>query len=276
MAAELLGSKVIAARRRVEAETPSRRATRQTVRELWDAASTLAAEPGQLDHAQGVLHREAVALVLREYPVTSSQQHRESIVEALRGELSPFKFAVLRDAHQTFLGELEQDVAAVNRAIQLRWGKLGALLLAAAAAVVAGIGVVGWIREPVDLAKGKPFTLSSKWQDCHPDKGECGGFPMKILFHTGEELNPWYQVDLGAPADFTWLTIRNRTDVAMARCLPLVAEVSDDGKTFREVARQTQTFVEWEPHFPKQHARYLRMRADRVTTLHLEAVRVHP
>ncbi len=276
MAVELLGSQVIAARRRVEAETPSRRATRLTVRELWDAAATLAAEPASLNHAQAVLHREAVALVLREYPATSTQAHRGAIEAALQGEPSAFHFAVLRDAHQVFLSELEFDIAAVTRAQQLRWGKLGALLFGCAAAVVLGISVVAWIREPPDLAKGKPFTLSSKWTDCHPDQGECGGFPMKILFHTNEESNPWYQVDLGAPVDFSWLTIRNRTDVAMARCLPLVAEVSDDGKTFREVARQIQPFVEWEPHFAPQHARYLRMRADRVTTLHLEAVRVHP
>ena len=62
----------------------------------------------------------------------------------------------------------------------------------------------------------------------------------------------------------------------MMRAIPLVLEVSDDGKAFREVARRTEEFSAWAPSFPPQTARYFRVRVDRVSTLHLEAVRVHP
>ena len=90
------------------------------------------------------------------------------------------------------------------------------------------------------------------------------------------EPSPWYQIDFGAPTTFSSATIINRQDAAMPLALPLVLEVSDDGKTFREVARRTELFTAWAPTFAPQTARYFRARVDRTSILHLEAVRVHP
>ena len=62
----------------------------------------------------------------------------------------------------------------------------------------------------------------------------------------------------------------------MALAVPLVLEVSDDGASWREVIRRPDVFATWYPTFPAQKARYVRLRVDRISTLHLEAVRVHP
>ena len=58
--------------------------------------------------------------------------------------------------------------------------------------------------------------------------------------------------------------------------MPLVVEASPDQKTWTEVARRTEVFETWQPKFAKQNARFLRLRVDRKSWLHLERVAVHP
>jgi F5/8 type C domain len=162
---------------------------------------------------------------------------------------------------------------------QLEWSKLKrvtrlGLLVFLCLFAVASV-VVLW-PAPLDLAKGKPWHASSSMFECHPEKSECAGATTDILFHTKEEQNPWFEYDFGAPLAFSSLTIRNRADYGPERAVPLVVEVSNDDKKFTEVARRVDSFSTWKPSFPRQTARYLRLRVDRVSMLHLEAVKVHP
>ena len=182
---------------------------------------------------------------------------------------------IARSAHRRALDTLEADVRTVKTWSQQRTVAIGAACFVTVALLVVGFSVVQRLRRPTDLAAGKPFTLSSSWTTCHPEEGECGGFPMKIAFHTNEQNNPWYMVDLGEKKEFSTVSIRNRTDVALMRAIPLIVEVSDDAQNFKQVAERTESFVEWEAKFTPQTARYVRVRVPRVTTLHLEAVRVH-
>lgn len=54
------------------------------------------------------------------------------------------------------------------------------------------------------------------------------------------------------------------------------AEWKTSSSPWREVARQPAAFSTWEPRFTTTTARYVRLRTDRTTTLHLERVEVHP
>jgi len=49
-------------------------------------------------------------------------------------------------------------------------------------------------------------------------------------------------------------------------------EVSSDLVNWDTVARQNTNFETWEPSFPTVKARYVRLRLDRVGTLHLAMV----
>jgi hypothetical protein len=162
---------------------------------------------------------------------------------------------------------------------QLEWTKLKRLarllLLVVVCLIPVAAVVVLWPPKP-DLAKGKPWHTSSIGIECHPEKSDCGGVTTDILFHTKLESNPWFEYDFGAPLAFSSLTIRNRSDFGPERAVPLVVEVSNDDKKFQEIARRTETFSTWKPSFPTQHARYLRLRVNRESMLHLEAVMVHP
>jgi hypothetical protein len=150
------------------------------------------------------------------------------------------------------------------------------LALAVGAVVAFVFGVIALLPEKRNIAAGKVWTASSKLYDCHPQKNECGGVATKMFFCTKEETNPWFQYDLGAATNFSSMTIVNRLDGKLQnRATPLIVEVSDDGKKFREVIRRTEDFDTWKPKFAKQTARYVRLRVPKKTFLHLEAVRVH-
>lgn len=165
------------------------------------------------------------------------------------------------------------DVQRVNW--RLEWAKLKRLVLVGLALAILSSAVI-WLWPPkVDLAKGKPWRVSSIGAECHPEKSECGGAKTNILFHTRQEQDPWFEYDFGAPISFSSLTIRNRSDYGPERAVPLVVEVSNDDKSFTQIARREAQFSTWEPSF-KTRARYLRLRVARESMLHLEAVAVHP
>ncbi len=277
-----------ALRARINAEDPLHRRVRRGLRALWDAGLQLEQAPtAPADLAPLVaLRREAVRLATQAVPFPSLAEGADALlalnilIERGLDDVSPEEtnrvLALGRDAHQRALTSLEATLVEAE-SLTRRW-QLTVATFAVCIALSAAIGgvLVGKQFLPEDLAAGKPFTLSSKWADCHPDQNECGNYPTRIAFHTLPEASPWYQVDLGAPTTFSGATIVNRQDMAMPLALPLVLEASDDGKKFKELARRTESFVTWSPNFPAQTARYFRVRVDRTSTLHLEAVRVHP
>jgi hypothetical protein len=96
-----------------------------------------------------------------------------------------------------------------------------------------------------------------------------------MLFHTSEERNPWFEIDLGEIKPVRRLTVKNRADSNGERAVPLIAELSNDRSNWQVVARRDSPFTVWEPSFAPTKARYLRLRVPRLTFLHLEQVKVY-
>ena len=87
-----------------------------------------------------------------------------------------------------------------ERLLLERWLRVSMLLVSMVAAVAIGASYgIDATRGP-DLAAGKPWKASSKAGDCDAVQRRCLGVATAILFHTVEEENPWYEVDLGSPA----------------------------------------------------------------------------
>jgi hypothetical protein len=63
-------------------------------------------------------------------------------------------------------------------------------------------------------------------------------------------------------------------DGGAERAVPLILEVSNDGKSYRKVAERTRPFSTWNAKFESTDARYVRLRSPRKTMLHLERVSV--
>jgi len=145
-------------------------------------------------------------------------------------------------------------------------------VLLALACVVAALSAAVWYRAASNLLLGATPVLSSEWARCEPERGLCGGFSTRILFHTHEQPEPWVQYDLGRVRRVRALVVRNRSDALQDRAVPLVASVSTDGVHFREVARQGYWFQTWRAAFSPVDARYFRLTVARTSILHLERV----
>jgi hypothetical protein len=153
-----------------------------------------------------------------------------------------------------------------------RWAAVGLLL-------VWGLVTFGRAKLlPRDIALGKPVHPSSQ-KGSMPDgqtivDGDTG---TSVGMHTNIEDNPNVVIDLEAPYWLSTLKVYNRMDGWFDDCLPLVAEVSLDGKTFDEIARRETHFgtsPPWIVDVGGRPGRYVRLRVARKSYLALSEVEV--
>jgi hypothetical protein len=181
-------------------------------------------------------------------------------------------------AAQAFVRALLYRAAApeerVGELLVQRWFRTSMTALVLGAAVLVGVLEAARSLESPDLAAGKPWRASSKLADCHPKERMCAETRTSILFHTLEEKEPWFEIDLGSRKRFSVVEVVNREDCCPDRALPLVIEVSDDAKSWRQIAKRKEPFSTWRAEFKPVTARYVRCRIARQSILHLERVTV--
>jgi hypothetical protein len=119
-----------------------------------------------------------------------------------------------------------------------------------------------------DLAAGKPWRASSA------APGVPKASDHEYLFHTQDEENPWFEIDLKAPTRFAKVEVTNRRDCCPERAAPAIIEVSDDQQRWKEVSRRSDSYSKWTAKFAPVTARYVRVRVPRRSTLHLASVAV--
>jgi hypothetical protein len=96
-----------------------------------------------------------------------------------------------------------------------------------------------------NLAVGKPARQSSvsPWS-LHPSAeldaagAVSGKLTGRYQFHTGEDDDPWWQVDLGRREQICEIRVFNRLDVGAFRARHLSLSLSDDGLAWREIFRK--------------------------------------
>lgn len=168
-----------------------------------------------------------------------------------------------RDFAQEMLGELDGPRRRVERTLFQRWWRISLLALLV---VMAALGVRK-LALGANLLADKPFRLSSSWPGCAQDAG-C----QSLLFHTEHEQNPWVEFDMGATKTFHRLEVTNRSDCCMERAAGLVAEISNDRASWKEIGRKETEFSTWTLNFPPKTARFLRLRIPRYTAFHVKDV----
>ncbi len=138
----------------------------------------------------------------------------------------------------------------------------------------AGFGSASPGPKRAGLAEGKPWRASSAAEGL-PVSGTITASPEQdFFFHTMEEESPWVEVDLGSAQLLSSVTVVNRLDGCLERAVPLVVEVGMERSRLEEVGRRTSQFTVWPARFPPQRSRYVRVRSDRRTFLHLSLVSV--
>ncbi|HOT83999.1 MAG TPA: discoidin domain-containing protein [Candidatus Defluviicoccus seviourii] len=128
------------------------------------------------------------------------------------------------------------------------------------------------------LSRDKPATQSNIYPDYGPRFGNDG--VRETFFHTHNEENPFWQVDLGAVHKITQVSLFNR-NIAQERALNCVILTSDDGKEWTEIyANAGRPFGDGngagEPRHVKVSAkgRYVRVQIKGKGILHLSEVEV--
>ncbi|MHC4355974.1 MAG: discoidin domain-containing protein, partial [Planctomycetota bacterium] len=93
-----------------------------------------------------------------------------------------------------------------------------------------------WLRQDQVRFAG-PLSTNAKVSPARDAIGAVDGVKNgKWGFHTENELNPWWQIDLRQTVRLDRLVIYNRCDFA-ERASRLAVLASDDAKSFREVYR---------------------------------------
>jgi hypothetical protein len=144
------------------------------------------------------------------------------------------------------------------------------------ALLVAGVATV--VTAPT-LLRGGPWEkyrwTASSATEGFSTTGTLGKVgPFQLLFHTEYEDEPWVVIDLVRLRLVHSISIRNREDCCAERCIPLVVEVAGDDQKFVEVARRTETFDVWKVEFPARKSRYVRLRVEATTMLHLREIKI--
>lgn len=154
-----------------------------------------------------------------------------------------------------------------------RWTALGMVVLAACC----------WnyrsaIRSMMlpNLALHKEVRVSSNWRPgIYPATGLVDGETTELGCHTDIENFPWAQIDLGQPKAIHRVVVTNRVDGDTMRAVPMVIEVSNDGKSFAPYARQESDFKVWTAKGRLTRARFVRVTVQKQSMLHLNEIEVY-
>jgi len=129
-----------------------------------------------------------------------------------------------------------------------------------------------------DLAPKATWKTSSNYPvgGCKSPEQMCAG-GENYFFHTNLETNPWIQFDLRKERDVSGVEIENRLDCCTERANPIVVEVSDDQRHWKQVARHSGDFTTVRLKFSTVRARYVRVVVPQQSAiLHLSKVRIYP
>ena len=162
--------------------------------------------------------------------------------------------------------QLKSPTPRVERRLRLVIDSVVIAVLVTIAAISVGTAAVRRAeRRAHDLLQGVEWRTSSTYSLF---------VAPGMFFHTDRDAQPSITYQFAAPTSLSSLTVRN-SPAFPERAVPLVAELSDDGVTFTEVARIDNPFSIWRPAFARRATRYLRLRATSSTWLHLRSIEAH-
>jgi hypothetical protein len=126
-----------------------------------------------------------------------------------------------------------------------------------------------------DVALGKHWVASSAQSGYAKEGTIDASTPVNAFFHTLDEPSPSITIDLRRVRRLREVVVRNRLDCCAEHALPLIIELSKDGTQWDRVAYRRALFDSFAVHFTVQPARYVRVRVDRQSMLHLSRISVY-
>jgi hypothetical protein len=181
----------------------------------------------------------------------------------LLDRLAPVDAVKRLDAvHETLLRLLEQieprSVPEIRRSRVVRLAAAGLSM-----AVVVAL-LVAWAVTPKNVAFGKPAQASSYFAgSASADALVNGEVESPFGSATARAPHAWFSIDLQSNHELGRVVVYNRSDPFGRDTAPFGVELSEDGKTFREVARlsdQSTPSERWVFELNGQVTRYVRVR----------------
>ena len=189
----------------------------------------------------------------------------------------------LRPLAAAWFVPLDRDansIARVKRRRVLRIG--GAVLIVAACVVLPAVALVRALTpQPTNHALHRPVVLSSAASSERTSpQGLVDGDTSRVAAQTQRQRNPWMRIDLGRSTEITQIVVHSaKSKKDRAQAVPLVVQVSQDRKQWRQLARQSKPFSVWKvrPDKSPVRARYVRLitKKKKKTTLRLSEVEVY-
>lgn len=214
----------------------------------------------------GISEARAAVEARPERPPRLKGERWQALCDLLEGEATA-RLETLRRTEAT-LGDL------VSWALGERQRPSRVLLLLAASLAVGAL-VIG-----IPRFRAAPTWAGFSWRsstslDGFPSSGKLGDSRHReLLFHTAQQDRPWLLIDLNTPRKIGRVVVHNRRDCCFERGLPLTVEVGETEQTLKAVGQRSDLYDVWQVEFSPREARYVRVRAESTTYLHLGGVEV--
>lgn len=182
--------------------------------------------------------------------------------------------ASLKRITQQLVTWVERDAYAIQR-LRARVAARWAGALAVVSLLLGSVGFTIARQSTVNLALNASVTTSSSYMpEAYNPKKLVDGDKTAIGCHTQVDPSPWAVIDLGEQVLVRRVVVTNRQDVPAESAVPLVVELSADGTTYTEFARQVDAFRSWTAIGDAAKARFVRLVIPRTSVLHLNEVEV--
>jgi hypothetical protein len=182
--------------------------------------------------------------------------------------MSPEELERLKPALEALVAKLRARID-LRTALHLRlagWARLAAVALL----VLYGVSSAAkGLFKGENVARGRPVQMSSR----HPGTPDPSGLVDGVVgggygAHTQVGAGPpWIVVDLQRPRKVRRIVVYNRGDVNLDQCLPYSVSVSEDGQSYREIAKRETHFGSGDVLSPPwtikcdERARFIRVQA---------------
>lgn len=232
--------------------------------ELWQAAMDVPAWSALKESLGPAALAEVTDVVTRDeaYLATLAPSTRASVL------------ANMTACAKRFGAPLEHDATVVSRLVWKRRRRI-----ATTSIVIVGLlaGSIMRLTRQENLALHRPAVVTDREPTFGVDPDHAvDGDRTNLGFHTTLVENATLTIDLGAVKPLRRVDVYNRVDCCQERAVPLVLELSSDGRNYEAVSSTKRKFDVWRVPLPAgTRGRFVRLLHKPRTYFHLSEVEVY-
>jgi hypothetical protein len=191
----------------------------------------------------------------------------EVLLHRLEGEARPADLEEVELAVTAIVDRARGTRTVARGKRLLRWARIAVVVAAACGA--AGVLALIWPEK----WSGYEYRASSAYAG-YSTTGRLGEVTYGLVFHTALEEDPWVEIDLLDTRTIRRVALAGRLECCRERGIPMIVEAAGEDRAFAQLGRKERPFEAWLLDFDPRQARYVRIRSEGHTMLHLAEVRI--